>query len=89
MRTALRLIRRLTLEPDAFGAEDVDTARQDLTDDAILDVIEICVAFNIIDRVADAMGFAVPAEEHLRTGARLIKRVGYGLPAILARTGAR
>lgn len=78
------MIRRLTLEPEAFTAEDVEAARRaGLADDAILDVVQICAAFNIIDRVADAMAFAVPPEEHLRAGARVVRRIGYGLPAVV------
>jgi hypothetical protein len=63
----------------------VDAARAaGLSDEDILDVVHICVAFNIIDRVADAMAFAVPAEDHLRAGAAMVKRVGYSLPVALA-----
>jgi alkylhydroperoxidase family enzyme len=84
VRAALRLIRVLTLEPDAFGHDDVVAARRaGLADDAILDALLICAAFNIIDRVADAMAFAVPPDEHLRAGARMIRRFGYGLPALV------
>jgi alkylhydroperoxidase family enzyme len=82
VRAALRLIRRLTLEPDSFGRDDVDAARSaGISDDAILEALSICAAFNIIDRVADAMAFAVPPDEHLQAGARMIRRFGYGLPA--------
>lgn len=84
VRAALQLIRRLTLDPASFAAEDVEAARRTgLDDEAILDVVQICAAFNIIDRVADAMAFAVPSEEHLRAGARVMRRFGYGLPAVV------
>jgi alkylhydroperoxidase family enzyme len=84
VRAALGLIRTLTLEPASFAAGDVDAARRaGLSDDAILDVLQICAAFNIIDRVADAMAFAVPPDEHLRAGARMVRRLGYGLPTMV------
>jgi hypothetical protein len=75
----------LTLEPDGFGMAQIDAARHaGLSDEDILDVVHICVAFNIIDRVADAMAFAVPPDDHLRAGAAMIRRVGYSLPVGIA-----
>ncbi len=63
----------------------IDAARHaGLSDEDILDVVHICVAFNIIDRVADAMAFAVPPDDHLRAGAAMIRRVGYSLPVGIA-----
>jgi hypothetical protein len=29
------------------------------------------------------MAFAVPPDEHLQAGARMIRRFGYGLPAVV------
>ncbi len=85
MRAALPLIRGLTLEPDGFGTTQIDAARRaGLSDEDILDVVHICVAFNIIDRVADAMAFAVPPDDHLRAGAAKVRRVGYSLPVGIA-----
>lgn len=85
MRAALPLIRVLTLEPDGFGAPQVEAARQaGLSDEDILDVVHICVAFNIIDRVADAMAFTIPPDGHMRAGAAMVRRVGYSLPVGVA-----
>ena len=85
VRAALPLIRVLTLEPDHFGPVDVEAARSaGLSDEDILDAVHICVAFNVIDRIADAMAFAVPPEDHLRVGAAMMKRIGYSLPARVA-----
>lgn len=84
VRAALRLIRRLTLEHESFGPDDVDMARSaGLSDAAILEAVSICAAFNIIDRVADAMAFAVPSDQHLQAGAQMMRRFGYGLPAVV------
>jgi hypothetical protein len=44
---------------------------------AILDAIYICATFNLIDRVADALGFEVP-ESFARGAASQLKR-GYKL----------
>jgi hypothetical protein len=90
VRAALRLIRQLTLEPDGFGTGDIDAARRaGLSDDAIFDALLICAAFNIIDRVADALAFAVPPDDHLRAGAQMIRRFGYGLPALVGAVAGR
>jgi hypothetical protein len=35
------------------------------------------VAFNIIDRLADAFGFEIPSEEHMRKCAKFLLRIGY------------
>jgi hypothetical protein len=48
-----------------------------VTGQAILDAINICAAFNLIDRVADALGFEIP-ESSARGAASQLKR-GYKL----------
>ncbi len=53
---------KLTLAPAEFGPQDVETVRAaGVSEGAILDAIYICAAFNLIDRVADALGFEIPA----------------------------
>lgn len=85
VRAALALVRTLTLHPDDLGAADVAAARAaGLSEDDILDAVHICVAFNIIDRVADAMAFNVPPERHMRAGAAMMRRIGYSLPVGIA-----
>jgi alkylhydroperoxidase family enzyme len=57
----LGLLEKLTLTPEAFGADDVEAARAaGVSEGAVLDAIYICAAFNLIDRVADALGFQIP-----------------------------
>jgi hypothetical protein len=59
--------------------------------DAVTDVIYVCFAFNLIDRVSDALGFALMDEKGYRQGAQVLLRVGYKLPAplrLLARNPA-
>jgi len=48
-----------------------------VSDRAILDATYICVGFNIITRIADALGFKVPAEELFVRAAKLLKIFGY------------
>ena len=48
-----------------------------MSDRAILDATYICVGFNIITRIADALGFKIPAEELFIRAAKLLKIFGY------------
>lgn len=51
--------------------------RAGVSDRAILDATYICVGFNIITRIADALGFKIPAEELFVRAAKLLKLFGY------------
>lgn len=78
MKAALGFLEKLTLSPDQVDAEDISTLRaQGVTDQAITDAIYICAGFNIIDRIADALGFKVPPPEMFRRGAKIVLRFGY------------
>ena len=48
-----------------------------LTDRAILDATYICAGFNIIARIADALGFKVPSEVLFARAAKLLVIFGY------------
>lgn len=48
-----------------------------MSDRAILDATYICVCFNIITRIADALGFKIPAEDLFVRAAKLLKIFGY------------
>lgn len=51
--------------------------RAGVSDRAILDATYVCVGFNIITRIADALGFKIPAEELFVRAAKLLKIFGY------------
>ena len=44
---------------------------------ALLDATYVCVGFNIVTRIANALGFKVPSEELLVRAARLLRVFGY------------
>jgi hypothetical protein len=44
---------------------------------AILDATYVCVGFNIIARIADALGFQVPSEQRFLRAARILRVFGY------------
>jgi alkylhydroperoxidase family enzyme len=79
VRAILPFLEKLTLSPDEVGPGDVRQLREaGLSNEAIRDAIYICVAFNVIDRIADAFDFEVPAPDHVRNAARFLLKMGYG-----------
>jgi hypothetical protein len=48
-----------------------------LTDRAILDAAYICVGFNIIARIAEALGFDLPSDQLFSRAARFLRVFGY------------
>jgi alkylhydroperoxidase family enzyme len=78
-QTILPFLEKLTLSPDEVGPEDVRKLREaGLSDEAIRDAIYVCVAFSVIDRIADAFAFEVPAPDDVRNAARFLLKMGYG-----------
>lgn len=92
LRAALDLVRKLTLAPEEVGADDLQAIlRTGVSQDAVRDAVYVCFAFNLIDRVSDALGFDLMDEKGYRQGAQVLLRVGYKLPAplrLLARNPA-
>ena len=84
LRAALGLVRKLTLAPEEVGAGDLRAILSaGVSADAVRDAIYVCFAFNLIDRVSDALGFDLMDEKGYRRGAQILLRVGYQLPAPL------
>jgi alkylhydroperoxidase family enzyme len=82
LRAALAYVEKLTLSPEEVGPEDVALARQaGVSDSALRDAVYVCALFNVIDRIADALDFAIPTQEEFAKGAGVLLRIGYRLPA--------
>ncbi len=80
VRAALALAERLTVAPDQVTADDIEPLRAaGCSRDAIEDVIHICGIFNTINRIADAVDFAVPDAEGQAASARHLFKRGYSL----------
>ncbi len=78
LRATLGFLEKLTLDPDGLTPEDADVARRAGASDAALeDAVHVAAAFNIIDRVADAVGFEVVSRERFFAGARTLLSRGY------------
>src|SRR3982751_4149365 len=78
LRAMLAFLEKLTLCPQEIGPDDVAPLRAaGLADEEIEDAIHVCALFNVINRVADSLGFE-PADAHGYTvSARMLIRKGY------------
>jgi alkylhydroperoxidase family enzyme len=62
LRATLGLLKKMTLDHASLGPEDVRTVRRaGVSKQAIQDALEVAFLFNVYDRLADAMGWDVPA----------------------------
>ncbi len=78
LRAALSLIEKLTLRPDQIEPGDIDALRAEgLSDEAIEDVIHVTVVFNMIDRIADALGSEIPTPTGFAKMADVLLKRGY------------
>lgn len=76
----LAFIEQLTNAPERTGPHDIAALRElRVTDRAIIDATYICMGFNIINRIADAMDFEVPHTTVFVKGAWFMRRFGYRL----------
>ena len=80
MRATLGLLEKVTLWPGEVVGEDLTGLRAaGLSDRAILDAAYVCVGFNIITRIANALGFKVPPDEVFSRASRLLTLFGYSV----------
>jgi hypothetical protein len=88
VRAVLGFLERMTVDYDSLGVEDVALARTaGVSAPALADAIYVCFIFNVIDRLADATGFALPPKESHDRAARVLLKRGYAMPALLATEG--
>jgi alkylhydroperoxidase family enzyme len=80
LRATLGLLKKMTLDHDSLGPDDVRTVmRAGVSRQAIQDALEVAFLFNIYDRLADSMGWDVPAPAggYYQTAARRLLKHGY------------
>ena len=81
LRATLGFLERITLSPDDVRAADAALPRQaGVSNSALRDAVYVCALFNLIDRVSDALDFAIPSPEGFRKGAKMLLRFGYRQP---------
>jgi len=82
----LPFLEKLTLRPDELRPADADAVRAaGVSDQALRDSITVCSLFNMIVRLADSLGWDVPAWERLRQRAPAMLEGGYALSAVRQR----
>ena len=71
----------MTLGPDELTRDHAEAVRgAGVSQEALVDAIHVAALFNMIDRMADALGFEVPEDDYLAAaGARMLD-AGYALP---------
>jgi uncharacterized peroxidase-related enzyme len=80
LRATLGFIEKLTLRPGELTREDADAVRAaGVRDEALVDAIHVAALFNMIVRVADSLGFAVPPYESFLARADSMLSSGYAL----------
>jgi len=78
LRAMLGFLEKLTLQPAEIGPHDISPLRSaGLSDEEIEDAIHICANFNLINRVADSLGFETDTPEKTVTMARRLLARGY------------
>lgn len=69
----------MTLAPGDVTAADVDAVRAaEVSDGGIEDALAVCFGFNVIDRIADSLGFDCPPPEVHKAYAEQFLAEGYG-----------
>ena len=80
MRATLGLLEKMTLAPAEVSGEDlVELRAAGLSDRAILDAAYVCMGFNVITRIANALGFKVPPDEVFSRASRYLTLFGYNI----------
>jgi len=78
LRAMLGFLEKLTLRPAGVGPDDAVALRAaGLSDEEIESAIHVCALFNVINRVADSLGFETADADGYRKGARRLVTVGY------------
>ena len=80
LRAMLGLLETFTLRPDQLGPADVravlDTG---VSKDAIRDAYYVAYLFNTYDRLADTLGWELPADAHYAKAGQYLLKKGYSV----------
>ena len=78
LRATLGFLEKLTLAPTDVGPADLKPLRAaGVSDEAVEDAIQVCVLFNIYDRLADSLSFHLPGEDGYAASGRSLMKRGY------------
>ncbi|HEU0026544.1 MAG TPA: hypothetical protein VFQ25_05450 [Ktedonobacterales bacterium] len=83
LRAILAFLAKLTLSPSTVVEHDIQQLHDaGLTDEAIEAAIRVCFAFTIMDRLADALDFEIPADASTQKAARILFTAGYRIASV-------
>jgi alkylhydroperoxidase family enzyme len=78
LRATLGFLEKITLSPEDVGPADADVPRRaGVSDSALIDAVYVCTIFNVIDRISDALDFAIPSADEFNRQARILLKRGY------------
>ena len=78
LRATLGFLEKLTLAPADVRSADVEPLRAaGVSDEGVEDAIQVCVLFNIYDRIADTLGFHLPGPDGYAASGRSLMKRGY------------
>jgi len=78
LRATLGFIEKLTLRPGELTPDDAATVRAaGVSEEALVDAIHVAALFNVIARLADSLGWDVPAFEDFHARADAMLESGY------------
>ena len=79
----------MTLAPDRLTRRDTAVVRAaGVSRQALVDAVYVCALFNMIVRLADSFGWAVPDWDRLLQRAPAMLEGGYAMGAVRQRAGA-
>lgn len=80
LRAMLALLETFTLRPDQLGPADVRTVLDaGVSRDAIRDAYYVAFLFNTYDRLADTLGWELPADPFYAKSGRFLLKKGYSV----------
>jgi alkylhydroperoxidase family enzyme len=86
LRATLVFLETLTLRPDELTRADAEAAyAAGVSEQALRDAATVCGFFSMIVRLADSLGWDVPAWERLQQRAPAMLEGGYAIGAVRKR----
>lgn len=78
LRATLGLLEKFTLAPDTLTSADVRLVlERGVTRDAVRDAFYVAFLFNTYDRLADTLGWELPADQYYPKAGRFLLKHGY------------
>jgi alkylhydroperoxidase family enzyme len=78
LRATLGFLKKVTLEPDEVTPQDVrDVMNHGVSRAQVRDALYICYLFNVYDRLADTLDWAIPERGAVEAGAQNLLKRGY------------